>query len=56
MGVHHLIANIFWIGTAVYLLLEDYDIGLLRSQQERNNGGPGPVGCNTLVYVIQNRI
>ena len=35
-----------------FLLLEDYDIGPLRFQQERNNIGPGSVRCNTLVYVM----
>ena len=42
----------FWNGTVVFLLLEDYDVGLLRSQQERNSVDPRSVGYNTLVYII----
>jgi len=47
---------LFWKEIVVFLLLEDYDIGPLRFQQERNNIGPGSVGCNTLVYVIHYKI
>jgi len=59
LGVHHLMANIFFgmgISVFYYLKIMISDIGPLRFQQERNNIGPGSVGCNTLVYVIHYKI
>jgi hypothetical protein len=56
LGVHHLMANIFFgMGISVFYYLK-INFGPLGFQQERNNIGPGSVEYNTLVYVIQSQI